>query len=510
MAKQRQSFSYFLIILIFCCHAPLSAQAISGEEPRINWGIAMPKSGKEDFTKMLGIHRDQLIILKRDKRNIFENDKWNLEIIAENNLSKKEIVKIPLTLKDGATELSLEKILLLKNNIIIIAGLKQKKNKSLDLFYALFNSELKSFSNFSALLSIPLIESTNRESEKITTCIGGDEFYLLYQSLNPSGEKSIQILQYNAGVELLNSKSINLSPTNKEFSLDTTLVGEDGTLFFALNSTFERNSYTLVSTHFTKNKTNIVELEIPKMELSSLHLIAEKNQLFAGGLLKEKKKNASPSAFYTAIFDENLNLNRPLQFTDINSLEEKGEKSKDKNREWLDLKSLKLIKVNSGVFLVAEQQRVENICISDFRTGFIRCNDYYYFIDVLCIFAGIDVPSWKTTIHKYQSSIDDEGLFGSVLVVSDYENKCTLLFNDHQKNFGKPNAEIKSMSNPGKSHCVSVSLNTNGELIKNHLYSSKEQNIVLLPQIYMEKRKLEFYVYGEKSGTSRIGKLGLP
>jgi hypothetical protein len=66
------------------------------------------------------------------------------------------------------------------------------------------------------------------------------------------------------------------------------------------------------------------------------------------------------------------------------------------------------------------------------------------------------------------------------------------------------------MSNASKSICTGVSIDRNGKVSKVKLYSSKEQNIILQPRIGMGIRNKAYYVYGEKNGTSRIGKLMLP
>lgn len=498
-----------IVIAILLNYLFSFAQESFQEEPRIFWGVPSPKLGKEDFIKMQGIFNEQLVILKRDRLNIFENEKWHLELIPENSPTKKETINIPLTLVNGETELTMEKVLILKSNILVIAGNKQKKNKVHDLYFSIFNNGSQKFTAYAPLTSLTLDEKSNVK-EEIFFCPSGDEFYslkLTSQNLNPN---SIEINKYNSSVEITGKKTIELKEPGMEWAIQNTVASNDGLLYFNLKNTNAGNQYRLVTINFADNQTNLVELEIPKMDILSMHLTLEKNTLFIGGLLKEKKKNAVPSAYYTAGFDDRLNVIYPLKYANINALEEKGIKSLEKNKDWEDLKSIQFIKTSLGLFLVSEQQRVDNICISDFRTGFIRCNDYYYFVDVLCIFISFEGNSWKTTIHKNQSSIDDYGIYGSVLI-SEYNQKgLAMIFNDHSKNFEKNNEDIKTMSNPFKSVCTAILIDQNGQITKRKLYSSKEQNVILQPRIGMPIRNKEHYVYGEKSGTSRIGKLILP
>jgi hypothetical protein len=499
----------FIVIAVILNPLSLTAQANLHEEPRIFWGMPLPKSGKEDLIKIIGVHKDQLIILKRDRLNIFENEKWHLEQYPENNPSKKETTKIPLTLGKEEIELTLEKVIILNSTIVVIAGNKQKKNKVNDLYFCQFNANDKSFSSYTPLTSL-LMDDKSNVKEDIVFCSAADELYSIKLTTRNPDPNSIEINRYNAKIELTGKKTIELKEIGEDWIIQNAMVSSENFLFFNLKNTNQGNHHTLISLNFDQNLTNLVELEIPKMEILSMHFTLEKNQLFIAGLLKEKKKNASPSAYYWAGFDQSLQTIYPLKYSDINAIEEKGIKSKEKNRDWEDLKSIQLVKSNQGLFLVSEQQRVDNICISDFRTGFIRCNDYYYFVDILCVFIALEGSSWKTTLHKYQSSIDDNGINGSVLVSEYHENGIFIVFNDHVKNFEKKEEEIKTMSNASKSICTGVSIDRNGKVSKVKLYSSKEQNIILQPRIGMGIRNKAYYVYGEKNGTSRIGKLMLP
>lgn len=482
----------------------------NNDEPVIHWGNPLPKSGRANYTKILGNWNQQILLLKQEKGNLFESAKWSIDFFSEGNNTLIESSHIPLSL-DNSDELELNDILIFEEKIICLSSIKQRKIKKIDLYLSTLEKGQEKFSTQTLLKSIPLDIETENEGDYLKLISFGSHFFLLYPSSTATNGKQIELVQVIDNGQLSNIKSIPLPDNHRNVEIGEIHFASDSTLFFSLKNIRENISYSLVSFRITNNKTNIAELEIPKMNISSIRLLVENDLLYVGGFLKEKKKNAAPSAFFTAGFDTELNVIHQLSYSEFGKLKEKGlNNEKEKNKEWPDLKALGIMKVKDGIFLIGEQQRTDNICISDFRTGFIRCNNYYYFVDLLCIYTGFNQNSWKTSVHKYQSSIDDFGIFGSVILTSDRDSSCMVVFNDHKKNILHNSSEVKIMNNPSKSHCVAVSIDTNGKIRKFNLYSSREQNIILIPSMHKPKRNKEIYVYGERSGVSRIGLLSLP
>ena len=389
-----------------------------------------------------------------------------------------------------------------------------KKKNEVEIFSASLSQGSNNFGPF-MLLKKTTVNIFEEEEDFFQLTTIENDFIIAMKSENEKPEIDLEILTYSFDGNLISTKMVPLPSIKKRFNLYRIIPRQNKGFFVCLKTFSEKNStenfpYILLSIDVDKINCDIIEMEIPGLRFSSIHFHYDNQQLFIAGLLKEKKRNAPVTAFYSVGFDEKLNTISPLEFMDINRLIEKNIFLKDKNKEWLDLKSLDLLKANDGYYLVAEQQRRDNICLSDFRTGFIRCNDYYYYTDLLCIYIGINNTPWKATFKKYQSSIDDGGYYSSIVYATDGQNNLYLIYNDHRKNQGNNSSSIKSMNNPSKSICKYQKLNQNGIAQTNFLYSSKEQNIILVPRFFIPNNNYELFVFGEKGGINKIGKLGLP
>jgi hypothetical protein len=124
--------SFKLLLFLFVAINPglLSAEfRLDSGEPSIHWGNPNPNSGKGTPQKLIGRLNDNLVFLTRERRTLFDNEKQSLELIPLNNIGKKIQIEIPLEKFEDKKNLSVEKIFILNQNVILIASHLNKKKK---------------------------------------------------------------------------------------------------------------------------------------------------------------------------------------------------------------------------------------------------------------------------------------------------------------------------------------------------------------------------------------------
>ena len=222
------------------------------------------------------------------------------------------------------------------------------------------------------------------------------------------------------------------------------------------------------------------------------------------GLFSNEKKRNRCAGVFTGLYQTNAQMVDQLRYFNLVDLKEKnpGITATDNLPEDLFIKDI--YGVGDTDFLICEQARDENICISDPRTGFMRCNDYYYRNNILIFGIKNGQLAWKFSYPKRQTSVDDRGIYLSFCSFAD-EHGISLIFNENKKNL--PVSRGKTMENVYKAECILLSLSTEGQFKTEPLYNNRDAEVILRPELHATLPNGEWIIYAEKGKGYKFGKL---
>lgn len=222
------------------------------------------------------------------------------------------------------------------------------------------------------------------------------------------------------------------------------------------------------------------------------------------GLFSNEKKRTRCAGVFTGIYQTNTRTVDHLRYFNLGDLTEKNPGFTDRDNLPEDLVIREIYGLGNTDFLICEQVREENICISDPRTGFLRCNDYFYRNHILIFAINNGQAEWKFTYPKRQTSVDDLGIYLSFCSFANERELC-LIFNENKKNL--PVSRGKTMENVYKAECILLTLTDEGQFKTESLYNNRDAGVILRPELHTTLPNGEWILYAEKGKGYKFGKL---
>ena len=303
--------------------------------------------------------------------------------------------------------------------------------------------------------------------------------------LNLSGQSvwKKELISFNT-VSKINIESIEF-PTNKEIYI----LCNYG--FNTVNSQNNQvklltNKYTLWVYNHSLNFLKEVDLKLKLKWINGVDIKLKPN----GNLIVAGYVNSTRDFAIDAFF--NIELNKKYEVINNNyykfSKEEvqlfllKGSKKKQLNNYYLR----ELIILNDGSFyLLGEHFDTYLDRVFDPRTNTTRTVEHFnYDYIISAYFDSLGHCSWIKRIPKIQNSTNDGGYYSSFSVFSK-ESEVYLVYNDHEKNIDYISDDLeylKAMFNNKHSAITQVTIQTNGNIKKQHL-----------------SPKSRYYLYAKKS-----------
>jgi len=361
-----------------------------------------------------------------------------------------------------------------------------------------------------------------------------------FNSVQEDQPLSIGYKMLDASLKAVWSGSIELPYKQQFFDLTSYEMGNDGQLFLlgkAWKLEWKFGSSGKSKTKISKQKKGLPNysykcliFEIKTKTLKqvdvgvkdsyvtdvSMRYLQDSNQLYLAGFFSEQWGSSIRGTFNKSIDVELAQVVQAKQkkfnqrFLELFLSSKKVKKLQGGKNGNYELANFRLdnltIKEDGSALVVAEQYYVKMNTSSTVESdGFIstRTNYTYHYGDIVAVYINQNGEiRWTAKIPKHQISYNDGGPFSSYIINVE-RDKVYLVFNDHRNNVENWNEgkEIQKMGSPRSSITVVVSINNQGIMKREQLFSAKESNVVFRPKSSWYNR--------DTRGSNRIYLFGL-
>ena len=171
-----------------------------------------------------------------------------------------------------------------------------------------------------------------------------------------------------------------------------------------------------------------------------------------------------------------------------------------------------LVRPDESIVLIAEKDYVTTSSYFDPYTGQRLITYNYHYEDVLVTSLSPEgVLEWARVVPKSQVSANDPSLYGSI-AVNQYADKTYIVFNDHPANANvvRQPGQVRTLSNYTRSVGVIATIDRNGKMTTEALFSSGDFDAILRPDFCSEHENARQIIYGESSGKDKFGEIFYP
>ena len=191
----------------------------------------------------------------------------------------------------------------------------------------------------------------------------------------------------------------------------------------------------------------------------------------------------------------------------------KASKKKGKGIEMqnYDLKNI-ILREDGGMVLVAEQHYVEisTSTSSNANGGSSTSSSRHYYYNTILVVSvhPSGTIDWMKKIPKRHYSVNDKGYFSS-FTTAVAGDKIYFVFNDNLKNMdpNKKEGQTYVFKNKQSGICVVVTMDSNGEFVKESLFKTQKENYILaVPKLSYQNDRKEMVVFCKKSAFGRAEK----
>jgi len=482
----------------------------------INWGISQPLPNKSPVKKIIAETEDGLFALRLKYGGLFESDQLFIEQYSPVQLKLIKAIPVILPLVEEH-KTNFENIFYLKDKFVV-ASSRYDKSVGRNIAYL---QTISFESGPSAIVKADeILAPRKKNTGDFDFVLSPDRTKLLVYHNDPYEKYSNEKFSYKVFDSDLNelwSKQIELPYKDKNFKVSGYQLDNESNVYMLSRVTVEEesakyNKYSILAL-FQKNKEiREYDIHLKNKPISDISFsIAPNGDLVAAGFYSN---NASSEYNISGTF---------FLRVDEKTKEVVSSSTKDFEKEFLTQfmsdrrarKNKALYNYNidyifldsvGGATVIAEQFYENTVCTSDPRTGYSRCNYYYYYNDIIVIKIAPDgTILWTKKIPKGQVSVNDNGPYSSYFALNK-NNDIYLIFNDNPKNINTVGSG-KTLNNFRKSVAVMVTITNEGKIIKNLLYDSSDQKIILRPKTRLRSGTSSIIMYGQKGKIYKFGKI---
>ena len=133
-------------------------------------------------------------------------------------------------------------------------------------------------------------------------------------------------------------------------------------------------------------------------------------------------------------------------------------------------------------------------------------NYHYYYNDLIVISVSPDGEiEWNTKIPKFQHTVNDKGRVSSYAMAV-VDDQLHFIFNDNPKNLTlEPGQRIRNFGAGKETLVVLVTVDSNGGLEKEPLFSIRDTDVVTIPKVCRQIGDRELVVFGQRKKSHRLG-----
>lgn len=490
----------------------------------ITWGIPQKEGRKTTLTELLGADEEYVYALRKD-HSLFGSNDPIIERYKQSDLGLDYTKQISHVRFDEV-RLTPAALFFVNGKFLVFATYYDRE-KDINFAYAeILDDRATVTKSWVEVARISASKRSNRGS--FFFGLSEDSLKVLVVA-NPPYEQyadekfTLSLLDDNLNTNWKN----DISPPYKDkyFSLDNYIITASGDVYMLATiskdetglSRKERRTkptyyHSVLVYDWRANELSEYNIKLdPKFISNIIMAVTDSGDILCSGFYSNVSSNAIIGTFYMKIDKETKKTEREgtMDFSAEFLTQFMSAKKAAKNKELYDYNLKYLVERNDGgAILVAEQFYEYEVCSTDPRTGIQTCTYYYYYNDIIVVNINPEGKiDWARKIPKQQVSHNDGGYFLSfAFAVSG--NTLYFMFNDHPKNMDvPPGGKYKYMSNIHRSVATLVSMDMNGEQVRQAMFLSQDLKTYLRPKLFMQVNEHKMYLYGQRRSTYKLAEV---
>lgn len=515
------SFNLCFIVMTFF-DVPVHAQKIT-----IQWGPEFQESKWSSIYQIYGRNDENLYAFRYEKLEP-HIDSYNIHTL-DRVYSKP--LKFPESYnKDLLKNLTRKEMFKLKDRILMYWT---KIDHKQDIHSAYFNTvDLKTGVVNQDLKLIDEIKNINRRSfGGFKYVISNDSAKFLFYHDEPYSKDEPQ--RYAAqlmgpDLEKIWSKNFQVNEPERWFEISAFEIDRDGTYYQLVKNVAVQKTarevpdykWQIISYRNESNETKIYDLALTNKLIKDIRFEIDSNgDIVCAGFYsipntdsKDKSNIEVLKGSFYMKFDKTsheLLLNRTFEF-DKKLIDEfiKDEHDESEGISNLEIKDF-IFEEERGMVMLAEQFFNRQKCYTS-NEGRRYCDDHLYYNSILVInYDTLGNIKWSRSIPKLQYTINDRGSYSSFFNIIS-SDKLFFVFNDDPKNFENPQPKKRVvMKSPKKSIAVLAEIDMNGKLTISELFNNRDLETICRPGFSFQDSENGAFIYAERKGTYRFGRISL-
>ena len=486
--------------------------AQDAKKDMIIWGDAFKGSKNNNIVKTIGPLPNGVLVLKRKGSSVTSEKELFLELYSKEDAKLKKAVSLDLRYKNKVCKF--EDVVYTNGNLYLILSFYNLGQKTKYVFYQELDVSTLKVSSKLKILYQTASENASRFSEFYTITSKDNSKFLFVEST--SGKKneseSFHLSVFDADLNVLWSKDVNLPYTESRFLIQKYLIDNEGNVYVSgrhragEDFLLTRKSSSMFKMFVYDNKGAFVgETDInmiPQIVTDFDFELIRPKELVCVGFYSAKNYYSAKGIFYFRFnpFSKevtNLNTNDiPLDiltqgYTSAKvkkaiRASEEGNVNKQVELENFDIDRL-VVRSDGGVLMVGEEYREGNLDSFDPYSS-IRSNvKTYFYGDILVSnISPQGVAQWTARIPKNQETVDDGGYYSSY-VMGIGGSKLVFLFNENMRNINFSDLyytnsfRMDAVNND--TGLIRAEVDKKGQVKLSALYDRKETGVVGVPKI---------------------------
>lgn len=527
-------------VVICCTYMSLMGQNQS-DKVEIKWGDEVKSARKKTLSDIIAHDESGFYAIQREAKGLFGNSS---EISIDHyNSDANQTKSIELKIVNGKKDMVYEKILHLKDKLLLFSTYEDQKSKMHSLFVQTIDKKtLQPNSDTKKLANIDYSGNrrTNSGEYSIGTSSDGSKVLVFYNQPYDKGEKEkFGFSVFDDAMNLIWSRDIILPYNDELFDIERRKVDNDGNVYL-LNTVYKekrrkkRNGepnyqYTILCYKKGVENSDEYPIDLPGKFVTDMQFtIASNKDIVCAGFYSDMGTYSIKGTYYISIdaktkeiksqsykeFSIDVMLEN-LTERQQKKLEKKIEKGKDVELYEYDLDNI-ILRDDGGAILVGEQYFLNIVTTTQtINTGTstttTTISTYYYnYNDIIVV--NIDPKGqieWVKKIPKRQVTTNDRGFYSSY-VMSINKGKLYFIFNDNPKNLLVKTTEsnkYEKFSNQKGSVAVLVVVDKDGNYKKEPLFKTADAEVMIRPKVCEQISGNEMILFGQRKKAERFAKL---
>ena len=518
---------------------------LSNAQIDVAWGIQQIASPKNSYIESIIGGNDNLVyLLKVRSRGRSLQPRFSLESYSKKTLAFVSSREFSLPAQSEQTGIAeriflgagkfrtprIEKIYLLKKKFIVFSTFYSRKKEK---YYAYIQEMSEEGVPGTGFIVADSIQSLNKRNKGLFDFeLSDDKSKILIYHSEPFDKSANEKFFYKVLDETLQTlwtKNLVMPYSDRQFHVKSYKVDNEGNVFMLANIEKNREEqlknnptfiYSIFGYFFKEDKLREYKMDLGEKYISDATFnLTTAGDLVCAGFYSKNSETSQAGVFYLKI-DKNtreVSERNLREFDKDFLLEFMSERKLNKGRELynFDIGHL-LMRDDGSAVMVAEQYYMDIVSYYNPASHSYNYTYHYYYNDIIVVaFDRQGKVSLLKKISKYQHSVNDGGPYASYVLI-DGGKMLHFIYNDNPENMHRPESEIEhghisSMTSPGRSEVVLVSMDMQGQtqrtrLLDNH---SRKNASWFLPKMYKQISPNDVILFSRRGKNYRLGRVSL-